>query len=107
MNASIPIDLPPFKPGQTPDKDKCMHVPIPPGPIDCTKTPDDPSCKVDCTANPSDPSCPTPCQPAVIGISCPPIDCTKNPDDPSCPPIHIDCAQKPGFTVRIVDGKCV
>jgi hypothetical protein len=63
-----------------------MHVPIPPGPIDCTKSPDDPSCKVDCTANPSDPSCPRPRQPAVIDISCPPVDCTKTPNDPSCPP---------------------
>jgi hypothetical protein len=44
----------------------------------------------------------------VIGISCPPVDCTKNPDDPSCPPIHIDCPEKVGFTLRAIEnGKCV
>jgi hypothetical protein len=93
--------LPPVDCKTTPNDPSCKP--------DCTKNPDDPSCKVDCTANPSDPSCPPtpPCQSAVIGMSCPPVDCTKNPDDPSCPPIHIDCAQKQGFTVRIVDGKCV
>jgi hypothetical protein len=43
-------------------------------PIDCTNTPDDPSCKPDCIKNPNDPSCPTipPCIPGAIGISCPP-----------------------------------
>jgi hypothetical protein len=77
---------------------------------DCTKNPDEPSCKVDCTTNPNDPSCPTtpPCQSSVIGISCPPVDCTKNPDDPSCPPIHIDCPERVGFTLRAIEnGKCV
>jgi hypothetical protein len=78
---------------------------------DCTKNPDDPSCKVDCTANPNDPSCPPtpPCQSAVIGISCPPVDCTKTPDDPSCPPpVHIDCPEKVGSTLRAIEnGKCV
>ena len=78
---------------------------------DCTKNPDDASCKVDCQANPNDPSCPStpPCQSAVIGISCPPVDCTKTPDDPSCPPpVHIDCPEKVGSTLRAIEnGKCV
>jgi hypothetical protein len=86
----------------TPDDPSCKP--------DCTKNPDDQSCKVDCTANPNDPSCPPtpPCQSAVIGISCPPVDCTKNPDDQSCPPIHIDCPERVGFTLRAIEnGKCV
>ena len=71
--------------------------PPPPGPIDCSTTPNDPSC-------PTSP----PCQSAVIGISCPPVDCTKTPDDPSCPPIHIDCPERVGFTLRAIEnGKCV
>jgi len=78
---------------------------------DCTKNPDDASCKVDCQSNPNDPSCPStpPCQSAVIGISCPPVDCAKTPDDPSCPPpVHIDCPEKVGFTLRAIEnGKCV
>jgi hypothetical protein len=84
----------------TPDDPSCKP--------DCTKNPDDPSCKFDCTSNPSDPSCPTPpCQPAIIGISCPPVDCTKNPDDPSCPLIHIDCPERIGFTLRAIENVCL
>jgi hypothetical protein len=96
---------PPVDCKTNPDDPSCTPSP----PVDCKATPDDPSCKVDCTINPSDPSCqPPPCQSAVIGISCPPVDCTKNPDDPSCPPIHIDCPEKVGFTLRAIEnGKCV
>ena len=66
----------------------------------------DPSCKVDCTTNPNSPSCPTttPCIPGAIGISCPSVDCTKTPDDPSCPPpVHIDCPEKVGFSLRAIE----
>jgi hypothetical protein len=80
----------------TPDDPSCKP--------DCTKNPDDPSCKVDCTTNPNDPSCPAtpPCIPGAIGISCPPVDCTKTPNDPSCPPSSPTCKSDE----IIVNGKC-
>jgi hypothetical protein len=66
--------------------------PPPPGPIDCSTTPNDPSCKttpgaVDCNTNPNDLSC---------GPQ-PPVDCKTNPDNPSCtqPPPAVDCKANP------------
>jgi len=72
-------------------------LPPPPGPIDCSTTPNDPSCKttppggpIDCSTTPNDPSCvsqpPVDCKTKPDDPSCttPPVDCTKNPDDPSC-----------------------
>jgi hypothetical protein len=84
---------------------------------DCTKNPNDSSCKpkelkpkVDCTTNPDDPSCATKLKPKVdcsknsddplcktAGITPPEIDCTKNPNDPSCKPTElkptVDCSK--------------
>ena len=49
--------------------------------IDCTKTPDDPSCpkQIDCEKTPDDPSCQKQ------------VDCEKTPDDPSCPQTIVTC----------------
>ncbi len=70
--------------GSTPPECSNVPEPPPPPPIDCSTSPNDPSCKttpgpIDCSKNPNDPSC----------VSQPPIDCKTNPDDPSCttPPI--------------------
>jgi hypothetical protein len=74
--------------------------------VDCSKTPNDPSCPppkkvaaVDCITNPTEPSCqktPPPnadCTKTPNDLSCPPaktqfvnpaIDCTKIPKDPGC-----------------------
>ncbi|MFL6320697.1 MAG: hypothetical protein ACJ72Q_09500 [Nitrososphaeraceae archaeon] len=105
---------------------ECFNVPEPPpppppGPIDCSTTPNDPSCKttpggpidfntnpndpscgpqppVDCKTNPDDPSCTTPppidCKANPNDASCttPPVDCTIAPNDPSCKP---DCTKNP------------
>ncbi|MFL6422284.1 MAG: hypothetical protein ACJ71R_01680, partial [Nitrososphaeraceae archaeon] len=79
--------------------------PPPPGPIDCSTSPNDPSCKttpggpVDCNTNPNDLSCgpqpPVDCKTKPDDPSCttpPPIDCKANPNDPSCKP---DCTKNP------------
>jgi hypothetical protein len=82
-----------------------VNPPIPN--VDCSKTPNDPSCPppktvaaVDCIVNPTDPSCqktPPPnvdcsktpndpsCQTAKAQMVPPNIDCTKIPKDPGCP----------------------
>ena len=53
--------------------------------IDCTQTPDDPSCikPVDCTQTPDDPSCKSE------------VDCDKTPDDPVCQKEKVDCNVTP------------
>jgi hypothetical protein len=72
-----------------------LNVPEPPppsGPIDCSTSPNDPSCKttpglVDCSTNPNDASC---------GPQPPAVDCKTNPDDPSCTqPPSVDCKANP------------
>jgi hypothetical protein len=69
--------------------------------LDCSKTPNDPSCPppktvavVDCIVNPTDPSC----QKTPL----PNVDCSKTPNDPSCQtaktqmvPPNIDCTKIP------------
>jgi hypothetical protein len=65
----------------------------PPGSMDCSTSPSDPSCNtpsgpIDCNSNSNDPSCGTPT----------PVDCKTNPDDPSCtttPPPTVDCKANP------------
>jgi hypothetical protein len=72
---------------KTPDDPSCPSKPVPP--VDCVANPTDPSCPskpvppVDCVANPTDPSCPS--KPV------PPLDCVANPTDPSCPSSSEDC----------------
>jgi hypothetical protein len=67
--------------------------------VDCSKTPDDPSCPppktlaaVDCIANPTDRSCQK--------TPPPDVDCTKTPNDPKCPSSkevipNVDCDKVP------------
>jgi hypothetical protein len=86
-------DQPPSTDGNTlappPPIQPLLPVNPPASEVDCSKTPDDPSCPskpvppVDCVANPTDPSCPS--KPV------PPVDCVANPTDPSCPSSSEDC----------------
>jgi hypothetical protein len=87
-------NLPPPPPIQT-----LLPVNPPTSKVDCSKTPNDPSCPppktvgaVDCIANPTEPSCHK-TQP-------PNVDCTKTPNDPKCPPFkevipNVDCVKTP------------
>jgi hypothetical protein len=56
----------------------------PPPPIQTLLPVNPPSSKVDCSKTPNDPSCPPP-KPV------PPVDCAANPTDPSCPHPSKDC----------------
>jgi hypothetical protein len=87
--------VPPSTDGNTlappPPIQPLLPVNPPSSEVDCSKTPDDPSCPprktvapLDCIANPTDPSCPT-------AKPVPPVDCAANPTDPSCPPPTKDC----------------
>jgi hypothetical protein len=101
-------DQPPSTDGNTlvppPPIQTLLPVNPPTAKVDCSKTPDDPSCPppktvaaVDCIANPTEPSCQKTLPPNV--------DCTKTPNDPKCPPSKqvvtgIDCNKTPN------DPKC-
>jgi hypothetical protein len=94
-------DQPPSTDGNPPPPPIQTLLPVnpPASKVDCSKTPDDPSCPppktvavVDCIANPTEPSCPKTPPPNV--------DCTKTPNDPKCPPVkeiipNVDCNKTP------------
>ena len=101
-------DQPPSTDGNLPPPPPPIQTLLPVNPptskVDCSKTPNDPSCPppktvaaVDCIANPTEPSCQK--------TSSPEIDCTKTPNDPKCPPSKeavtgVDCNKTPD------DPKC-
>jgi hypothetical protein len=107
-----------------PDHPSCTQ---PAPPIDCKANPNDASCTqpVDCTKTPNDPSCKPDCTKTQIAnhaklivkllssITAVSISCNRYIMSSSCyplcpPPIHIDCPEKVGSTLRAIEnGKCV
>jgi hypothetical protein len=84
-----PSSGPPIDCSTSPNDPSCK-TPTPPGQVDCSTNPNDPSCgsqqPVDCKTNPDDPSCTTPP---------PTVDCKANPSDASCITQPVDCTKTP------------
>ena len=90
-------DQPPSTDGNPPTQIPPVQTLLPVNPstskVDCSKTPDDPSCPppktvaaVDCIANPTDPSCPPAAKAAVTSPPGPDDSCLFHPEQEKCGP---------------------
>jgi hypothetical protein len=68
------------QPGNTVDQPLSSDENPPPPPVQQLLPVNPPTSKVDCSKTPDDPSCPPP---KLVA----PVDCVTNPTDPSCPPL--------------------